>query len=274
MSLVNPLREGVKSRPSPLVSPRSQTDSHSRSSKHRDSGLFRPFDSHQMINGYDNPLPSRMDRENRVCKSEGEDKKCATDQQLHDIKYEKESRNPTLKSNSSSNAFHSLANHISKLETDAQILSHSVTRDNSHSIVQSGYSAPLNVPSYNASILQSHFHRSDPLLGTQSQICVSKLDLEAEKRKKSESQTENYCSDSECDFSNEEDNQERQLLISSGPPLKLDTSPKKIKLLSELGLTTFSNKKGILTLDFALYVLPRLFRNNNSVQPSVNITRI
>lgn len=256
--MVNPLRESGKSRPPPLISPRSQTESHQRSSsssKHNDSGLFRPFDS-QQINGYDSHNSGRRERENSLAyKAEVDESKYLIDhRQNSDRKHEKDSRDSGLKLSSSSSAFHSFANHISKMEADAQILSHSVSRDNLHSVSSSSFSAPLNVPSYNSSMLQSGHHRNDPVLNAdisksslkESQMCISKLDLE--ERRKSESQGEVYCSDSECDFSDGED-QDKKLLIASGPPLKLDTSPKKIKLLTELGLTTFSNKKGQYSID-------------------------
>ncbi|XP_053402473.1 genetic suppressor element 1-like isoform X2 [Mercenaria mercenaria] len=269
MSLVNPLREGGKPRPPPLVSPRAHGDPQSRSSKSNDTGLFRPFDSNQMMNGYDNH--NRRDRENStVCKVESEEKKHSHERHLLNPKYEKDTRETTHKTGSSVSAFQTFANHISKMESDAQILSRSVNRDASYSIPHSAYSTPLNVPSYNTSLIQSGLHRSDQVVGTdyskssghESQNCVSKLDLD--EKRKNESRDKTCCSDSECDLSNEEDSQEKQLLISSGPPLKLDTSPKKIKLLSELGLTTFSNKKDA---DFEKFRKRRRRMKERSVSP-------
>ena len=248
MSLVNPLREGGKPRPPPLVSPRAHGGTSSHSSKSNETSLFRPFDSNQMMNGYDNH--SRRERENSaICKVDSEEKKHLHDRHM-DRKYEKDSRETILKTGSSVSAFQTFANHISKMESDAQILSRSANREAQYSIPHSAYSTPLNVPSYNTSLIQSGLHKSDPVggmdftksSGYESQNCISKLDLD--EKRKNESRDKAFCSDSECDFSNEEDNQGKQLLISSGPPLKLDTSPKKIKLFSELGLTTYSNKKG------------------------------
>ncbi|KAL4234326.1 hypothetical protein ACF0H5_005977 [Mactra antiquata] len=281
-SMVNPLRDMGKSRPPPLISPRSQTDNHQRSnssSKNNESGLFRPFDS-QQINGYESHNSGRRERENSLShKVDVDENRYPSDRQSLDKKYEKDLRDSSLKLSSSSSAFHSFANHISKMEADAQILSHSsVSRDNTihvNSVVSSSFSTPLNVPTFNSSILQSNLHRNDrndPILNAsatdmsksslkESQICVSKLDLE--ERRKSESQGEMYCSDSECEFS-DPDEQNKKLLIASGPPLKLDTSPKKIKLLTELGLTTFSNKKDA---DFEKWRKRRRRMKERSVSP-------
>lgn len=267
MSFVNPLREGGKSQPPPLVSPRSHSDGPLRSSKSNDSGLFRPFDSHQMMNGYDSH--SRRDRgdNSAVSKVDSEDKRSVQERHLMDRKYDKDSSETVLKTGSPASAFQAFANHISKMESDAKILSHSVSRD-AFSIPHSVYSTPLNVPSYNTSLIQSNLQRCDPISGTdymkssikESQNCVSKLDLE--EKRKTESRKNVCCSDSECDYSNEEEDQGKQLLIASGPPLKLDTSPKKIKLLSELGLTTFSNKKGKLWKFLKEKVTVAFLKNN------------
>lgn len=255
MSLVNPLREGGgKAGPPPLVSPRSHGDSQSRSSRH-DSGLFRPFDSQQVINGHDN---HSIRRESMT--SDLDNRKTNSDRQTLDRKCEKAGKDLTRKSPPVSSAFHTFANHVSKMESEAQILLHSSPRD---SVAHGSQSAPLNVPLYSSSHLQSNIHRDNKLThADESRHFVSKLDLE--QRRKSESWSEMCCSDSECDYNNEDDEQGKKLLISSGPPLKLDTSPKKIKLLSELGLTTFSDKKDA---DFEKWRKRRRRMKERSVSP-------
>lgn len=260
---MNPLREGQKPRPPPLVSPRRPEESHPR--KSHETGLFRPFDSSHIVNGYDSQPDKREQDQISGTKTETAVIKY-NEQNIMDKKYNN-NKDLDSQNRSTTSAFHSLTNHIAKSENESSADLHSVAKETSSSYIRgSAYSAPLNVPAYNMSLLQSSISTKRDLPGSlegqrqfsqESQNCVSKLDME--ERRKSESKGDkSVCSDSECELGSEdEDDQERKLLISSGPPLKLDTSPKKIKLFSELGLTTFSQKKGIM-LEICMIVKPGL----------------
>jgi len=254
-SLVNPLSEGQRSR-------QRSEELMGRSSRPSEAGLFRPFDSQQGINGFE-PAASDRDRKERYASTDNVVKsESPTKYESGALKRKYKESGDIL--SSPAGAFHTL-NH--RVESEGMSGGHS-SKDNlsgAHgSQTNSVFSAPLNVPMYSTSLLASSMS-CEPIMSTnvlrssaqaahsltahspsrfdaQSGACVSKLDLEA--RRKSEPGTQRSCSDSECDSYSEPDGEERRLLISSGPPLKLDTSPKKIKLFSELGLTTYSQKKG------------------------------
>ncbi|XP_052233715.1 genetic suppressor element 1-like isoform X2 [Dreissena polymorpha] len=257
-SLLNTLHETQRSRQ------RSVDETSGRASKTQETGLFRPFDS-QVVNGYD----AHSDQRGREKERYSSNSKSESTVRLSDQKY-----NQSLQQNSdlhSSSAFHSINSHMVKSETNSISQLHSTIGKEAATMGEgSSYPAPLNVPTYSSSLLQSHFHGNTPIMAasmlrsteSESQNCVSKLDLD--ERRKSESYGEKpYCSDSECE-SNGSEGHDRKTLISSGPPLKLDTSPKKIKLFSELGLTTYSQKKDA---DFEKWRKRRRKMRERSVSP-------
>ncbi len=84
-------------------------------------------------------------------------------------------------------------------------------------------------------------------VSSQPQPMVSKLDLEAQRRL---SRLSTYSSDasdndemSDDDSEAEEYRHQRLLVIASGPPQKLDKSPRKIRFLKRYGLTTQARKE-------------------------------
>lgn len=244
-SIMNPHRDSHKSRP------QSQQESSQSRKSQETSGLFRPFDSNQVVNGYDRQSDKREQESASGTKRDSHTK--LTDHHLLDKKFDSkdgESRNLTDRSANS----HLLLNNQKKSEHgNSNITDLNLTSKGTNLPSSSSLSSPLNVPTYSMAYLQStgrdKLVTSESMrLGPQESLsCVSKLDME--ERRKSESRTDKpFCSDSECESGSEDNDQGRKLLISSGPPLKLDTSPKKIKLFSELGLTTFSHKKGIDSL--------------------------
>ena len=227
-----------------------------------EGNLFRPFDSKFLSNGYGSQF---QERDKLIHHRGDEDEK----KHSHDSErglnlghWSHDQKSNLLpcgdkslylsKFGSSASAFHSLDSHVSSVDmskhsTDSTNVqsTHSICSPLHHSSMKeslplstlhNSHQTPLNVPAYSA----KSFLSSSNLL--ESQKCVSKLDLE--ERKLSESRSNGaYCSDSDCDM-NSDDDDSRNLLISSGPPLQLDTSRKKMKLLKELGLTTHRRKKG------------------------------
>ena len=214
--------------------------SHSRKS-HDSGGLFRPFDSHQIVNGYDRQADKRehehgSKKDSQVTK--------ITDHHHHHHTHHHHSNKKIDNRDSEAR--------VSTESIKSEHGTHDIPSETKMTSVHRSpvFSSPLNVPTYSMAHLQStgreQLATSEGMrLATQeSQSCVSKLDLDERRKSESRAGDKPFCSDSECESDSEDERQGRALLISSGPPLKLDTSPKKIKLLTELGLTTFSHKKG------------------------------
>ena len=285
-SLVNPMREGDRLRPPPLISPQGREEPSPRHGKSGESVLFRPFDSKSLTNGYDSSTSEKRDKDSVFHFMDS--KKYSHDKQSlsHDRKTSERDPRETdpYKFGSMSSAFCSLDNHVSKVETSPS----SVLRNNQyhpssskeppHGVQHNSHHTPLNVPSYNTSNVSnmksitsyqnngsfnnssisshtsniaSHMSSSTSANRTrESQPCVSKLDLK-EKRKSESQMSDRCCSDSDCEQFSEEESKGRKLLIASGPPLKLDKSPKKIELLNQLGLTTQQQKKGMVGIFYA-----------------------
>ena len=259
-SLVTPMSSSDRSGPPPLISPKSGELKPNKS----EGNLFRPFDSKFLSNGYD----GQFHEHNKLIHHRGdEDQKKHGDEpnrglNLGHWSHDKKSGVPPggdkslylSKFGSSASAFHSLDRRVPGVDmsnhaTDSNNVqsSHSICSPLHHSglkeslplsTLHNSHQTPLNVPAYSAKTLLSNSNLLE------SQKCVSKLDLE--ERKLSESRSNgSYCSDSDCDMrSDDNEDHASNILISSGPPLQLDTSRKKMKLLKELGLTTHRHRKG------------------------------
>ena len=255
-SLVTPLSSSERNGPPPLISPK-PGDLKPKS----EGSLFRPFDSKFLTNGYDN---QHHEKEKLIHhRGDLDTKKLESERGFNvgHLPYDQKSIFPpsgekslhSSKFGSSTSAFHSLdsksVKDLSKHNTDSKNVqsTHSICSPLHHSsqkesvpftTLHNSNQTPLIVPAYNAKNFMSSKH-----LFPESQSCVSKLDLE--ERKLSESRSNgSYCSDSDCDMDCEDNEDVKNLLISSGPPLQLDTSRKKMTLLKELGLTTHRHKKG------------------------------
>lgn len=242
--------------PPPLISPKSELKPNKS-----EGSLFRPFDSKFLTNGYDShyhekdkPVHHRGDLDDKKLESE---RGLNLGHLSHDQKSNRlqsgENSIHSSKFGSSSSAFHSLDSHaahdLSKHNTGSKNVqsTHSICSPLHHSglkeslpftSLHNSNQTPLNVPAYNA-----RNHLSGSSLFAESQSCVSKLDLEEKKLSESRSNG-SYCSDSDCDMNSDDNEEVKNLLISSGPPLQLDTCRKKMTLLKELGLTTHRHKKG------------------------------
>ena len=77
---------------------------------------------------------------------------------------------------------------------------------------------------------------------------LSKLDLEEKKMKEARMNglynSYESASESEDELMEEEGKKQKLLVISTGPPCKLDKSPKKLKYMQQFGLTTKEQRKG------------------------------
>ncbi len=77
---------------------------------------------------------------------------------------------------------------------------------------------------------------------------LSKLDLEEKKVREARMngmyKSDESSSESDDEVAKEEKKMEKLLVISSGPPCKLDKSPKKLKYMQQFGLTTKEQRKG------------------------------
>ena len=257
-SLVAPLSSSERSGPPPLISPKSGELKPNKS----EGSLFRPFDSKYLSNGYDSQYHERDKLIHH--RAEDEEKKYDSERGLNLGHWSHDQKSNTLpggekslylsKFGSSTSAFHSLDSRVSSanmskhntesgnVQSSHSICSplHHLSQKESHPLTTLHNSqTPLNVPAYSAKSLVS----SSSFL-PESQTCVSKLDLEEKKLNESRSNG-SYCSDSDCDMNSDDNEEVKNLLISSGPPLQLDTNRKKMKLLKELGLTTHRHKKGM-----------------------------
>ena len=256
-SLVTPMTSSDRNGPPPLISPKP-----GEVKPKSEGSLFRPFDSKILTNGYDN---QHHERDKLIHhRPELDTKKLELDRSYNvgHVSYDPKSIFPpsgekslhSSKFGSSSSAFHSLdsksVKNSSKVNTDSKNVqsTHSICSPLHHSsqkeslpfpTLHNSNQTPLNVPAYNAKNILS----SSNVFPESQQSCVSKLDLE--ERKMSESRSNgSYCSDSDCDIDSEDNEDVKNLLIASGPPLQLDTSRRKMSLLKELGLTTHRRKKG------------------------------
>ncbi|XP_022241044.1 genetic suppressor element 1-like [Limulus polyphemus] len=93
---------------------------------------------------------------------------------------------------------------------------------------------------------------------------VSKLDLEWEKLQKARLAGKCGDSDDEVESENEENCLKEILIITKGPPLSLDLSPKKLEFLDTVGLTTHQKKQ---ELEFAKYLQGRKVLQERPVFP-------
>ncbi|XP_076372974.1 uncharacterized protein LOC143257830 [Tachypleus tridentatus] len=102
--------------------------------------------------------------------------------------------------------------------------------------------------------------------GCTSQQCglVSKLDLEWEKLQKARLAGKCGNSDDEVESENGENCLKEILIITKGPPLSLDLSPKKLEFLDTVGLTTHQKKQ---ELEFAKYVQGRKVLQERPIFP-------
>ncbi len=77
---------------------------------------------------------------------------------------------------------------------------------------------------------------------------LSKLDLEEKKMREARMNgmynSDDSASESDDETAKDERQKDKLLVIGSGPPCKLDKSPKKLKYLEQFGLTTKEQKKG------------------------------
>ena len=130
--------------------------------------------------------------------------------------------------------------------------SHPVGFAHSHKLGQYAYDRPHSEYSYSLGPQNAHHTTGQLTSLTNGQECVvrplvSKLDLEAQERRRirGNSDYNSDSSDSDDDYdARRDDRVQRLLVVAPLPVLPLDKSTKKLRYLEEFGLTTKENQKG------------------------------
>ncbi|KAL3858991.1 hypothetical protein ACJMK2_009235 [Sinanodonta woodiana] len=253
-SLVNPIKESDKSHGQ--VSPKLNDNQRNSIRKSPEcGGLFRPFDSKHVANCYNGILPN----EPEIYPGKGDNSKSSfrigsspMKQKDNTQDIEKDISQEIFSKKGSS----SLSNHIVKLESTLKQLPDNLNELNKDLTSSSSNHKELSpveaLHKLNSSKLTDSSSicdfstKNEPFYESQ---CVnheySKLDFEEQKIQEARANGI-YCSDSECEeevIQEEERSRQRLLLITTGPPMQLDTSTKKMNFFKEIGLTSQQRRK-------------------------------
>lgn len=218
-----------------------------KSGKNSDS-FFRPFDT-LLTNGYSgSDVSGEMDKYSSSTQKTDDRKRHHDKTKTSHVEpyYHRQSSGELTKTNSSngnqnSSSEFSFANYLSQMK-QMDMQQSNTNRTNFKHIFphQKNSSSSSSQKQQESSSSSSHVKKEN----LESQV-VSKLDLDEkslmEKRAQSDYVSE---SDSESDDSTEERRQVRLMMITTGIPLPLDESKKKLNYFSQLGLTSLRVKKG------------------------------
>uniref|UniRef100_A0AAY4B4J9 Genetic suppressor element-like domain-containing protein n=1 Tax=Denticeps clupeoides TaxID=299321 RepID=A0AAY4B4J9_9TELE len=146
---------------------------------------------------------------------------------------------------------HSILEHgmfLAELEKSAQTL---LNQQRVSLSVPSQYGDQKRVPSPSRSLQGPSRTGPDPMLLydevlQQHRKLVSKLDLEAKRKREAREKGYYYDLDDSYDESDEEEVKAHLRRVSEQPPLKLDESTEKLAFLSVVGLTTLSKRDAVL----------------------------
>ncbi|KAK3580302.1 hypothetical protein CHS0354_003535 [Potamilus streckersoni] len=250
-SLVNPIKESDRSHGQ--VSPKLNEDQKNIIRKSPESGgLFRPFDSKHVANSYNGILPN----EPEIYPGKGDNSKSSF--RIGSSPMKQKDNTQDIEKDISQDIFSkkesSLSNHIVRLESTLK--PENLAEHNKDLFISSSNNKELPP-------LETLNNLNSSKLTDSSSICnfstnkeslyesqcgnreYSKLDFEEQKIQEARANGI-YCSDSECEeevMREEERSLQRLLLITTGPPMQLDTSAKKMKLFKAIGLTSHQRRK-------------------------------